>query len=101
MEAITINQLWTAIIAIAGGLLTLINIYKFYNDKKKESKREHEKEINDKLSEIKEQNREQKEQLVLITRVVITMNNELRELGHINGKTKEAVDELNESLISK
>ncbi len=97
----SVQELWTIVVAIAGGILTIFNVYKIYVDKKKEQKRERDKEIDKKLNEIKEQNKEQKEQLILITKVVITMNTELQTLGHLNGKTEKAIEELNNSLIEK
>lgn len=64
--------------------------------------------INNTLNEIKEQNDELKTQgqdtrkeIILIMKINQAMTTELKELGHLNGETTAALQDLNDYLINK
>lgn len=64
--------------------------------------------VNTALNEIKQQNTELKEQgqdtrkeIILIMKLNQAMITELKQLGHINGETSQALQDLNDYLISR
>lgn len=109
---ITVSQIINFITILAGFLSSLGVVFAIMN--KIISKRintevtEIVKPISQSLDEIKLQNHELKQQgtetreeIILIMKLNQTMINELKTLGHINGETSQALQDLNNYLINK
>lgn len=112
MEAITIGQIvsWLAVLAGVSGSITTIYAFvsKIHKKRAEREKNEIMALINQQLVDIKEQNKELKEQnaelrkeMILIMKLNQTMVSELKSLGHINGETSQALQELTDYLINK
>ena len=101
MEAITVSQVWTLIVAICAGLGSIIAVYKFLAEKISKKQEAREKELHDQLDIIKKQNEELKEQMVMIMKLTVTMAEELQSKGHVNGETNSALHELKNLIYKK
>lgn len=112
MGAITINQILAFLATIAGAIGSITAIYAVFdkiNKKRAERERtEFAAPIQTQLEEIKQQNQELKEQsddlrkeMILIMKLNQTMISEIQTLGHTNGQTTQALQELNDYLINK
>lgn len=112
MEAITIGQIISWLAVLAGVIGSITTIYAFADkiNKKRAEKERNEimSVINAQLAEIKEQNKDLKEQnselrkeMILIMKLNQTMVSELKTLGHVNGETSQALQDLTDYLINK
>lgn len=101
MEAITIGQLWTVIVAVCAGLGSIIGVYKFLAERINKKQEQREKELHDQLNIIKKQNEELKEQMVMVMKLTLTMAEELQAKGHVNGETNAALHELKNLIYKK
>ncbi len=108
---ITVSELWTIVVAVCGGLGSIIVVYKFVSEKisKNAKKRddalreefiEANEEIKEELQEIKRQNEEFKAQMAMTIKLTLTMCEELQSKGHLNGDTTAALHELQNHFIS-
>ena len=51
--------------------------------------------------ELKEQGEDTKKEIILMMKLNQAMIDEMKTLGHLNGKTSEALDELNDYLLNR
>lgn len=112
MDTITLGQIGTIMAWLAGfcgsvGVLYGV-INKIVNKKideqitdKMEPVIESLNEIKQQNLELKQQNEDNKKEMILLMKLTQTMTSELKTLGHINGDTTEALNELNNYLINK
>lgn len=101
--SITVSELINYIVAV-GGLITACGLIYgvFHKIKSKtvdETIEENLKPIKDALREIKNQNKKIGEEMMLILKIQQAMTQELEEKGAVNGKTQNALNELNEYLL--
>lgn len=112
MDTITLGQIATVLAWVAGFVGSVGVLHGVINkvvDKKIDEQ------INDKMEpitnsldeikqqnlELKAQNEDNKKEMILLMKLTQTMTSELKVLGHINGETTEALNELNDYLINK
>lgn len=112
MEAITVAQIASAL-AILAGIITSVGVIiaainKYINKRVAEEIAKINDPIKTALAEIKQQNEDLKKQgndtrneIILIMKLNQTMIGELKTLGHVNGETSQALQELNDYLINK
>lgn len=109
---ITVSQILSFLTIAAGAIGSIGAIYaafnKIFTKKINEEMTNTMKPINQALTEIKQQNSELKQQgqetreeIILIMKLNQAMIGELKTLGHINGETSQALQELNNYLINK
>jgi len=109
---ITVSQIINFVSILAGLVGSIGVVYaalnKIFSKKINSEIADAMKPINQDLTEIKQQNNELKEQgketreeIILIMKLNQTMISELQTLGHINGETSQALQNLNDYLINK
>jgi len=109
---ITVSQIINFVSILAGLVGSIGVVYaalnKIFSKKINSEIADAMKPINQALTEIKQQNNELKEQgketreeIILIMKLNQTMISELQTLGHINGETSQALQNLNDYLINK
>ena len=112
METMTIGQIINFLAVTAGAIGSVGTIYavvhKLVTKKVNTQIDETLNPIKESLEEIKQQNIELKNQgedtkkeIILIMKLNQTMIDELRTKGHVNGKTSEALEELNDYLLNR
>lgn len=112
MMQLTIGEIINILAILAGTIGSIVTIYTVINKivtKRINSQMADTLEpIKECLEEIKRQNIELKTQgedtkreIVLIMKLNQTMIDEMKTVGHLNGKTTEALDELNDYLMNK
>lgn len=112
MEAMTIGQIINFLVILAGVVGSIGTIYAATNKivtKRIDSQMSETLEpIKSSLEEIKQQNVELKSQgedtkkeIILMMKLNQAMIDEMKTLGHLNGKTSEALDELNDYLLNR
>lgn len=112
MDTITLGQVATILAWLAGFVGSVGVLHGVINkvvDRKIDEKVDDKIEpILQSLEEIKQQNHELKEQgedtkreMILMMKLNQTMVDELKTLGHVNGATAAALNELNDYLINK
>ncbi len=105
MGGITIGQIWQFAVVGAAGAGSIIGmieyIKKAIRNKKKTEDEELMAEITRNFEVLKKQNEELKDQLVAIMKLTTAITTELQTIGHVNGRTAEAFEELQELLFQK
>jgi F0F1-type ATP synthase membrane subunit b/b' len=109
---LTIGEIINILAIVTGAIGSIVTIYTVIN--KIVTKRINSQmtdtlaPIKEALEEIKRQNMELKQQgedtkkeIILIMKLNQTMIDEMKTLGHVNGKTSEALEELNDYLLNK
>lgn len=109
---ITVSQILSFLTIAAGAIGSIGAIYaafnKIFTKKINEEMTDAIKPVNQALEEIKEQNNELKQQgketreeIILVMKLNQAMISELQTLGHVNGETTQALQDLNNYLINK
>ena len=112
MEAVTIGQIINFLAVLAGVIGSIGVVYtatnKIVTKKVNTQINETLNPIKESLEEIKQQNVELKSQgedtkkeIILMMKLNQAMIDEMKTLGHLNGKTSEALDELNDYLLTR
>ena len=112
MEAMTIGQIINFLAVTAGAIGSVSAIYavvhKLVTKKVNTQITETLEPIKSSLEEIKQQNVELKSQgedtkkeIILMMKLNQAMIDEMKTLGHLNGKTSEALEELNDYLLNR
>ena len=112
MEAVTIGQIINILAILAGVIGSVGTIYAATNKivtKRIDSQMGETLEpIRNSLEEIKQQNvdlknqgEDTKKEIILVMKLNQAMIDELKTKGHLNGKTSEAMEELNDYLLNR
>jgi F0F1-type ATP synthase membrane subunit b/b' len=109
---LTIGEIINILTIIAGTVGSIVTIHTVINKivtKKINSQmndiltplKEYLEEIKKQNVELKEQGEDTKKEIILIMKLNQTMIDELKTKGHVNGRTSEALEELNDYLMNK
>lgn len=109
---ITVSQILSFLTIAAGAIGSIGAIYaafnKIFTKRINAEMTDAIKPVNQALAEIKEQNNELKQQgketreeIILVMKLNQAMISELQTLGHVNGETTQALQDLNNYLINK
>ena len=112
MEAMTIGQIINFLAVVAGAVGSVGTIYAVVHklvtkkvntqiDETLNPIRESLEEIKRQNVELKEQGEDTKKEIILMMKLNQAMIDEMKTLGHLNGKTSEALDELNNYLLNR
>ena len=112
MEAMTIGQIINFLAVTAGAIGSVSAIYAVVHklgtkkvntqiDETLNPIRESLEEIKRQNVELKEQGEDTKKEIILMMKLNQAMIDEMKTLGHLNGKTSEALDELNDYLLNR
>lgn len=97
----TVLQLFTVIVAVAGLMLTILRISDMISAKHQQRRTEETKDIMDKLNEIQKEQAELKKDVSAVMSLSITMAEELETGGKVNGHTQSKLEHLKEQLYNK
>ena len=112
MEAMTIGQIINFLAVTAGAIGSVSAIYAVVHklvtkkvntqiDETLNPIRESLEEIKRQNVELKEQGEDTKKEIILMMKLNQAMIDEMKTLGHLNGKTSEALEELNDYLLNR
>lgn len=101
MENMTVIELFAVVVAVAGLMLTLLRISDMVMSRQQKRKTAENKEILQKLDDIKQEQKDFKMQLVSLTRLTVTMAEELEAKGRVNGGTETELNKLKNELFNK
>lgn len=101
MENMTVIELFAVVVAVAGLMLTLLRISDMVTSRQQKRKTAENKEILQKLDDIKLEQKDFKMQLVSLTRLTVTMAEELEAKGRVNGGTETELNKLKNELFNK
>ena len=112
METMTIGQIINFLAVTAGAIGSVSAIYAVVHklvtrrvntqiDETLNPIRESLEEIKRQNVELKEQGEDTKKEIILMMKLNQAMIDEMKTLGHLNGKTSEALEELNDYLLNR